>query len=70
MSPKQVEDEIRKELQINERLADLLQQHAKTYADSLYRRCSDIIDHASLLRLTGVAAGVEAFVSDLIPKKK
>lgn len=61
MTPDQVVNEIRKELAINERLAKLVQEAAKGYADRQLRDTYTQLDHASMLRLTGVAAGVESF---------
>lgn len=47
---------------MNERLADLVKQHAKNYADSIYRRTRNVTDTADLIRLTAEAAGVERFI--------
>lgn len=70
MTPSQVVDQLRKELAMNERVADLLKAHAKNYADEIYRRTSNTTDHAGLVRLTGVAAGVESFVDSLFTTEK
>lgn len=70
MTPKQIEEEIRKELRLNRRLTELLTQHAKVYSDELYRSTANVIDHAGLLRLTGAAAGVEEFVGRLTAFEK
>lgn len=66
MTPDQVAQQLRQELAINERLAELLRAHAKTYADTLYRRTGSLTDHAGLLRLTGAAAGVEDFINSIL----
>lgn len=70
MTPNQVAQQLRQELQINERIADLLKAHAKNYADTMYRRTSATTEHANLIRLTGVAAGVESFVDSLFSTEK
>lgn len=62
MTPEQALNQLRQELAINERLAKLLTLVAKSYADKQLRDTYNIIDHASLLRLTGVSAGVESFI--------
>jgi len=67
MTPKQIKQQIRQELSINERLAELIRQDAKIFADSQYRKTKDVTDHASLVRLTGVAAGVEYYIDTLLP---
>lgn len=61
MTPDQVLSEVRKELAMNERLARIIDQAAKHYADRQLRETYTQLDHAALLRLTGVAAGVESF---------
>lgn len=48
---------------MNERLTELLQTVAKAYADDQLRNTYTVTDTPGLLRLTGVAAGVESFVS-------
>lgn len=65
MNHKQVIIEIRKELAINERLADLIRQAAKDQADTDLRRCYSQLGHSEMLRLTGAAAGVEDFINDI-----
>lgn len=70
MTPVQVEKQLRQELQINERIADLLKAHAKNFADEMYRRTKNTTDHADMLRITGVAAGVENFVDSLVQTEK
>lgn len=70
MTPEQAIYQLRQELLMNERAADLLKVHAKNYADSIYRRTKNTTDHAELVRLTGVAAGVEDFISSLFTTEK
>lgn len=61
MTPEQKLKELRQEFAMNERLTGLLHDVAKSYADKQLRDTYGIVDHASLIRLTGVAAGVESF---------
>lgn len=70
MNPDQIVQQLRQELLINERIADLLKAHARNYADSMYRRTVGTTDHADLVRITGVAAGVEDFVNSLVQTEK
>lgn len=46
---------------MHERIADLIAIVAKNVADEDLRRTYGQLDHASMLRLTGAAAGVEDF---------
>lgn len=62
MNDEQALSEIRKAFAMNERLAELIRQVAKRQADDDLRRTYSQLDHASMLRLTGAAAGVEDFV--------
>lgn len=66
MTPQQIAHQLKQELALNERLSKLLREHAKNYSDSIFRKTSSVTDHAGLLRLTGVAAGVEDFVSSIL----
>lgn len=50
---------------MNERLAGLIRQAGKHAADTDLRRTYSQLDHSSLLRLTGAAAGVEDFISQI-----
>lgn len=70
LTPAQVEAELKKELLVNSRIAELLAAQAKNRADAIYRRTNTILDHASLVKLVGVAAGIEDFVSNLLPKER
>lgn len=70
LSPEQVEELLRSEISRSPRLVMLLQEHAKNYADGIYRHTKNVIDHAGLLRLTGTAAGVEEFVAKLTASNK
>lgn len=65
---KQALKELRTELAVNERIATLLQQVAKDTADADLRRTYTQLDHAAMLRLTGAAAGVEDFISQIMGK--
>lgn len=47
---------------MNDRLRDLLDQVATHYADRQLRDTYGVIDHASLVRLSSSAAGVENFI--------
>lgn len=62
MTPEQALKELRKELAINGRIAELLALVAKNTADQDLRRLYSQLDHSSMLRLTGAAAGVEDFI--------
>lgn len=63
MTPQQALKELRVELAMNERIADLLKEVAKNAADDDLRRTYVQLDHAAMLRLTGAAAGVEDFAT-------
>ena len=66
MTPAQTLQQLQQELRIHERLAKLLAECARQHADSIYRKTSNVSDHAALLRLTGEAAGVENFINNLV----
>lgn len=66
MTPEQRLLELRTAFASNPRLAEMLREEAKHYADLQYRKTKDSVDHAALLRLTGVAAGVEAFINIIL----
>lgn len=68
MDSDQTLKELRKELSVNDRLVELLREDSKNFADEHYRRTKDVIDHAGLLRLTGVAAGVEVYAARLLER--
>lgn len=70
MDRRQVEAEIRKEFMMNGRLANLVKEHAKNYADELYRRTKNITDHAELIKRTAEAAAIERFVQLMIADDK
>lgn len=70
MTPHQVMTQLRQELHSNERLVSLLEAHAKNYADDMYRRTTGTTNHADLLRITGVAAGVEDFITSLLKTER
>lgn len=62
LNNKQALAEIRKEFAVNERLADLVKQVAKGYADDTLRLTYKSNDAAELIRLSGEATGVEKFI--------
>lgn len=70
MTPAQAVQQLRQELLVNERLATLLTYVAKTYADEKLRLTYTTTNHADLIRLTGVSAGVEDFVKMLTTEVK
>lgn len=70
MTPDQTAKQLRQELLINERVAELLKAHAKNYADAVYRKTVNTTEPHDLIRLTGVAAGVENFVDSLFVTEK
>lgn len=70
MNPDQTVKQLRQELLINERVAELLKAHAKNYADAVYRKTANTTEPHDLIRLTGVAAGVENFVDSLFTTEK
>lgn len=70
MTPAQTLTQLRQELAMNERLAELLRDAAKHHADSIYRSTTKTVDPSSLLRLTGAAAGVEDFISTITESPK
>ena len=62
---------IRQELALNERLAQLLVEHAKDFADTAMRKLYNAtIDAGVMVRQIGLAEGVEMFVADLTKPNK
>ena len=62
---------IRQELALNERLAQLLVEHAKDFADTAMRKLYNApIDAGFMVRQVGLAEGVEMFVADLTKPNK
>lgn len=61
MTPEQTLLEIRKALGTDERLARLLSDYAKHFADSALRKLYGTIEPAFMLRQSGLAEGVEQF---------
>lgn len=70
MTRDQLYNELRKELLANERLGKLLAEAAKDFADAALRRQYDVTDAAFLVRQSGMAQGVEMFLSEItkVPK--
>jgi hypothetical protein len=62
--------EIRKELGVNERLANLLRDYAKMYADAALRLSYTTNDGAMLIRQAGMSEGVEKFIDDVTAAPK
>lgn len=62
---------IRQELALNERLAQLLVEHAKDFADTAMRKLYNApIDAGVMVRQIGLAEGVEMFIADLTKPNK
>jgi hypothetical protein len=57
--------EIQKALVGDERLAELLTEAAKSYADTALRRLYGSVEPAYLIRQSGMAEGVEQFVKSI-----
>lgn len=70
MTNQQALSELRKEFRIGERLADLLLQVGRAFADETLRGTYKTNDGASLIRLSGEAAGVEKFLNLIIDSGK
>lgn len=65
MTPEQELHELRKALAIDERLAGLLANVAKNYADTALRKQYLTNDAAALIRQAGMAEGVEDFLKHI-----
>lgn len=57
--------ELQKALVGDERLAELLQDAAKHYADTTLRRLYSTVEPAMLIRQSGMAEGVEQFIKTI-----
>ena len=57
--------ELQKALAMDERLAVLLKEAAKNYADLTLRQLYGTVEPAFLLRQTGMAEGVEQFIKGI-----
>lgn len=66
MTPKQIEQELKQELLVNTRIADLLKAYAKLWADKRYRNTKDVVDFPVLIKLTCEAQAVEAFTNSIV----
>lgn len=66
MTKDQALAELRKELLTHERIAKLLYDCARDYADEVLRRGYNTTDAEALIRYSGVAAGAEKFIESLI----
>jgi len=65
MTPKQILQEIHKEMEGNSRLVELLKEYGKSYADAALRRLYVTNDAAALIRQAGMAEGAENIITDL-----
>lgn len=65
MTPKQILQEIHKEMEGNSRLVELLKEYGKSYADAALRRLYATNDAAALIRQAGMAEGAENIITDL-----
>lgn len=65
MTPKQILQEIHKEMEGNSRLVELLKEYGKSYADAALRRLYTTNDAAVLIRQAGMAEGAENIITDL-----
>lgn len=65
MNRDQILSEIRKELAINDRLAELLTDYGKLFSDTALRVCYQTNDAATLIRQAGRAEGAELFIKDI-----
>lgn len=65
MTRDQLLHEIQKELGINDRLAVLLTQYGKLFADAALRQGYHTNDAAVLIRQAGMAEGTEKFLKDI-----
>jgi len=70
MTPKQILEELHKELESNSRLRELLSEYATAYANSALRSLYTTNDAAAMIRQSGMAEGVEKFVADLTQRKR
>ena len=70
MTPKQILEELHKELETNSRLRELLSEYATAYANSALRSLYTTNDAAAMIRQSGMAEGVEKFVADLTQRKR
>lgn len=65
MNKEQLLNEIRKELAMNSRLGRLLADFGELFSVVALRKTYSTNDAASLIRQSGMAEGVEKFVSDI-----
>ena len=65
MTPKQILQEVHKEMEGNSRLVELLKEYGKSYADAALRRLYVTNDAAALIRQAGMAEGAENIITDL-----
>lgn len=70
MTREQLLLEIRKELGVNERLAGLLRDYAKMYADATLRLSYATNDGAFLIRHSGASQAVETFINEVTAPPK
>lgn len=63
MTPAQALHELRKELAVNTRLADLVKRVADDTAAEMYRLTANTIEHGMLIKLTSEASATTKFAS-------
>ena len=70
LTPDQTMQELQKALALDERLAELLKDAAKNYADTTLRQLYTTVEPALLIRQSGMAEGVEQFIKSITKPNK
>ena len=70
LTPDQTMQELQKALALDERLAELLKDAAKNYADTTLRKLYITVEPALLIRQSGMAEGVEQFIKSITKPNK
>ena len=70
LTPDQTMQELQKALALDERLAELLKDAAKNYADTALRYSYGTTEPAFLIRQSGMAEGVEQFIKSITKPNK
>lgn len=70
MTPEQTLLELQKALATDERLAELMRNAAKHYADTTLRKLYSTVEPAMLIRQSGMAEGVEQFIKTITKSPK
>lgn len=65
MTPEQALNELRKELAVNSRIADLVKRVAADSATEFFRRTSQTIEHGLLIKLTSEAGATTKFADSI-----